>query len=595
MSVMHHDDGDEADTLWSSMVTSRRPIDLAEHELQGERYQRVRVLGVGGMGEVALVRDHRIGREIALKTVRGDIASPEVRSAFIAEARMQAQLEHPSIIPVYDIGVDAGGREYFTMRAIAGTTLSKILARLREHDPATVGEFSTLRLLEVFRRLCLVIEYTHGKGVIHRDLKPGNVMLGEYGEIHVLDWGLAQRHGDPDHASDPSAPVLGTPGYIAPEQTFHGSEVDLRVDVYALGAILFEILALRPLHAGRDTNEKLQSTRRKHSVTAQQRAPEREIPPELDAACARATAYSPAHRYASVAELRGDIDKFLEGHRNLELRRELAARHAGNAEHETRQALAGGSDAEVHRRRALQDVARSLALDPDNTIARQSLVRLIAEPPETPPGEVSAEIAAGTYEEGRFAARLGAIAYFLFAGVAMITLLQGVRSWTGLGVVVGTVTAAGLWCIRGMRRYRPREFIPVFLLSSIAITVATGFYGPLVMVPLLAAANLMAFNFAAVRNIRALVFVIGTLVFLVPAGAEWLGLVDPFYTVEAGRIVIAPRFIDFDETMVRIALMLVNIAAITAPTIVVWKLADSKDELRRKYVLQSWQLRQLVS
>jgi hypothetical protein len=111
----------------------------------------------------------------------------------------------------------------------------------------------------------------------------------------------------------------------------------------------------------------------------------------------------------------------------------------------------------------------------------------------------------------------------------------------------------------------------------------------------LATANATAFNLAIVRTYRGYVFAIGCLVFLGPAVAEWAGVVDPFYSVEAGRIVIFPRFIEFDETMVRIALVLVNIAAVIAPTIVVWKLADSKDELRRRYALQSWQLRQLVT
>ncbi len=593
---MTDDELDEADTIWSHMVESTRPLELdIELDLRSDRYDRLRVLGIGGMGEVALVHDRRIGREVALKTVRTEIASPAARSAFIREARMQAQLEHPSIIPVYDIGVDEQGHEYFTMRAIVGTTLSKVISRLRGGDRATAEEYSTFRLLEVFRRLCLVIEYAHGKGVIHRDLKPANVMLGEYGEIHVLDWGLAQRHGAPTEASDPHSPVLGTPGYIAPEQTFLGNQIDGRADVYALGAILFEILSLHPLHAGRDPDEILRSTRRQHSPTAQQRAPERDIPPELDAACARATAFSPDHRHPTVTALREDIDKFLEGHRDRSLRRDLAARHAETARVETVEALTGTRDAEMHRKRALQDIARALALDPDNEVARQALIKLISEPPAVLPAEVGAEIERGAESEGRFAFRLGGIAYLSFAVIALITLLQGLRNWTGLAIVVASIGVAGLWSFRLARHWRPVEGLGVFVLASVAITTATGFYGPLVLVPVLAAANVIAFNLAIVRKYRAHVFVIGCLVFLLPALAEWAGVVDPFYTVEAGRIVIESRFIHFDETMVRIALVLVNIAAIIAPTIVVWKLADIKDDLRKRHLLQSWQLRQLVS
>jgi len=590
------DDLDEADTIWSHMTESTRALDLeGQLDLREDRYERNRVLGTGGMGEVVLVRDRRIGREIAVKTVRVDIASPAARRAFLAEARMQAQLEHPAIIPVYDIGIDEAGREFFTMRAIAGITLSKVLSLLRSGDRETSQEYTTLKLLDVFRRLCLVVEYAHQKGVIHRDLKPANVMLGEYGEIYVLDWGLAQKHGDPKESTDPGSPVLGTPGYIAPEQTFTGSQVDGRADVYALGAILFEILSLQRLHVGRDSNEILKSTRRKHSVTAQQRAPERDIPPELDAACARATAFAPAQRQPTVTALREEIDLFLEGHRNQSMRKDLAGRHADAAREETQFALGADREAEMHRKRALQDIARALALDPDNAVARAALVQLISEPPKVLPAEVSDEIARGTETEGKFAFKLGAIAYMVFAVIALISIAQGLRNWTGLMVCVVSVTLAGLWCLRVAKKFRPVEGLFVFLLSSTAVTTATGFYGPLVMVPVLAAANVIAFNLAIVRRYRAHVFVIGCLVFIVPALAEWLGVVDPFYVVEAGRIVIEPRFIVFDETMVRIALVLVNISAIVVPTIVVWKLADIKDDLRRRYVLQSWQLRQLVS
>jgi len=591
------DDEDEANTIWSHMGNeATRRVDLGSQlDLREARYEQVRVLGQGGMGEVALVRDHRMGRDVALKTVRVELASPAAREAFVAEARMQAQLEHPSIIPIYDIGVDHHGHEYFTMRAITGTTLSKVLQQLRANDVATMAEYTTVRLLELFRRLCLVIEYAHEKGVIHRDLKPGNVMLGEYGEIYVLDWGLAQWRSQPSESSDPTAPVLGTPGYIAPEQTFAGTQIDHRADVYALGAILFEFLSLQRLHVGRDSQEILKSTRRKHSVTAQQRAPERDIPPELDAACARATSFSPANRYDTVSELREDIDKFLDGHRNQTLRRELADRHAMSATTATELAFSETRDAEMHRRRALQDVARALALDPDNAGARRCLVKLIAEPPPILPAEVRDEIARGVESEGKFAFKLGAIAYAVFVVITLVTLLQGLRSWSGLAIVAGCVGVAGLWCVRLSRTFRPAEALGVFTLSSTAITVATGFYGPLVMVPVLAAANVITFNMAIVRRFRAHVFVIGSLVFLVPALAEWTGIVDPFYAMEAGRIVIRPRFIEFDETMVRIALVLVNIAAIVVPTLVVWKLADIKDDLRRKLVLQSWQLRQLVS
>ncbi len=588
---------DEADTIWLSPEESTRPIDLTEHlDLGEDRYDVQRTLGAGGMGEVSLCRDRRIGRDVALKAVRADVESLPARRAFLAEARVQAQLEHPAIIPVYDLGLDEHGREFFTMRAIAGTTLAKVLGRLRGNDAETHREFTLLRMLDVFRQVCLAVDYAHNKGVIHRDLKPSNVMLGEYGEVYVLDWGLAQTIGRPTEAQgDASSPVMGTPGYIAPEQTFVGGTIDRSVDLYSLGAILFEILSLQRLHLGRTSAEILESTRKGDPAHAHLRAPEREIPPELDAVCARATAFDPRSRQPTVRVLVDEIDAFLEGHRNQSLRRELAAQHAEIAHEQAIHALGASADDAGARKRALQEIARALALDPDNGAARRILVKLIAEPPRLAPPEVEAELARSAESEGQFAMRLGGIAYGAFALIALITLFQGLRSYLGLAIVVGSIGLASAWCFRLTRRFAPKESVFVFVLSSIAISVASGFYGPLVMVPVLAGANATAFNLAIVRRYRPHIFAIGVLVFLVPALAEWLGVIPPSYVFSSGTMALVPRFIEFDQSMVRLALVVVNIAAVVAPALVVWRIADTKDELRRKYVLQSWQLRQLVA
>ena len=588
---------DEADTIWLSPEESTRPIDLTDHlDLGEDRYDVQRTLGAGGMGEVSLCRDRRIGRDVALKAVRADVESIPARRAFLAEARVQAQLEHPAIIPVYDIGLDEQGREYFTMRAIAGTTLAKVLARLRSNDAETHREFTLLRMLDVFRQVCLAVDYAHNKGVIHRDLKPSNVMLGEYGEVYVLDWGLAQTIGRPTEAQgDASSPVMGTPGYIAPEQTFVGGTIDRSVDLYSLGAILFEILSLQRLHVGRTSAEILESTRSGTPVHAHLRAPEREIPPELDAVCARATAFDPRSRQPTVRALIDEVDAFLEGHRNQSLRRDLAAQHAELAHERALQALGAGQEDAAHRKRALQEIARALALDPDNAAARRIFVRLISEPPREVPVEVEAELERSAASEGRYAMRLGALAYTTFAVISLITLFQGLRSYLGLAIVVGTIGAAALWSFRLTRRFAPKESLFVFVLSSVAISVASGFYGPLVLVPVLAGANATAFNLAIVRRYRPHIFVIGVLVFLVPALAEWLGVIPPFYVFEHGMMSLVPRFIEFNESLVRPALVVVNIAAVIAPALVVWRISDTRDELRRKYVLQSWQLRQLVA
>jgi serine/threonine-protein kinase len=213
---------------------------------------------------------------------------------------VQGQLEHPSIVPVYDLGVDETGNDYFTMRRIAGRTLSKVLAGLARRDDEMVVAFPRNTLLSVFRQICLAAAYAHSKGVIHRDLKPANVMIGDFGEVYILDWGLARILGEP--ADDDEDQILGTPGYMAPVQIDNAASVDARADVYSLGTMLFELLSLEPLHP-RAMEAAIASTTTEPSGRPAQRAPSRDIPPELDDLCAQATAGDPAKRVPSARAL----------------------------------------------------------------------------------------------------------------------------------------------------------------------------------------------------------------------------------------------------------------------------------------------------
>ncbi len=231
-----------------------------------ERYEPGAPLGAGGMGEVRLCRDRMIGREVAVKKVLPAHAQvSESRARFAREARVQGQLEHPAIVPVYDFGVDHEGKPYFTMKRVRGVTLESVIDALRRGDEATSRTYTLHKLLGAFVHVCLAIDFAHEHGVLHRDLKPSNVMLGGYGEVYVLDWGLAKVRSatsdlEPDSKQAPlpsvdaygSTPtevgsVLGTPGYMAPEQ-IRGAPADERTDVYALGSILFEILTHERLH-----------------------------------------------------------------------------------------------------------------------------------------------------------------------------------------------------------------------------------------------------------------------------------------------------------------------------------------------------------
>src|SRR5689334_12964764 len=163
-----------------------------------ERYAARDALGAGGMGEVRSYADKRIGREIALKRLLPERADDvKSRKRFLREARIQGTLEHPSVVPVYDLGEEPDGSLYFTMKRIRGETLFDLIRRLAKDDPDALARWWRRRRLEVFGRICLAVHYAHTRGVIHRDLKPGNIMLGEYGEVYVLDWGLAKIADEP--------------------------------------------------------------------------------------------------------------------------------------------------------------------------------------------------------------------------------------------------------------------------------------------------------------------------------------------------------------------------------------------------------------
>ncbi|MBM4357203.1 MAG: serine/threonine protein kinase [Deltaproteobacteria bacterium] len=212
------------------------------------RYQPRGLLGEGGMGEVRLARDKVVGRDVAIKTMRPEVEE-FARDRFLREARVQGQLEHPAIVPIYDLGLTEEQRLFFTMKRLRGESLETVLGKLAFDEPEAVAKYPLRRLLAAFVQVALALEYAHRRGVLHRDLKPANVMLGDFGEVYVIDWGLARLRfsgeddisGGPDPAERGKGETLagsglGTPGYMAPEQAAGALELlDGRTDVYGLG------------------------------------------------------------------------------------------------------------------------------------------------------------------------------------------------------------------------------------------------------------------------------------------------------------------------------------------------------------------------
>ncbi len=583
--------------------TADRPV---EESGFGARYETRSVLGRGGMGEVRLCRDSRIGREVALKVVReGTGSAADVKSRFLREARVQGQLEHPAVVPVYDIGVGPGGAEYFTMRRVRGSSLEEIFERVRQGHAETRADFSMRRVLSAFLQVCLAVDFAHRRGVIHRDLKPANIMLGDFGEVYLLDWGLArvtEKTGTDSvdaktERTTMQGSILGTPGFMAPEQVGSSDEIDGRADVYALGSILFEALTLEPLHPrgpAVTTHQIIASTLRGADARAQARAPDREIPPELESACVRATALDPSDRFRSARELADAIESYLDGDRDLELRRKLGASHAEGALRQAERAFGGDEPA---RTTALREVGRALALDPQNVGALRTLARLLSEPPRTIPPEVEAEATAADRSHHRIAARGGGFAFFSFALYVPFYLWLGIRNWTLAVLVFGLLFAAGGASIATSlaqdRHVMKMRWVALFLaLSGIACTA--GMFGPFMILPALTAVVTMSFCMIPDRKGRVWTIVAGAVAIAIPAVVEWAGWLPASYLFEGGRMIVVPRTNEMPRTATFATLLAVSLASVVTPSIFLGKVRDALSDAERSVLLQKWQLSRLV-
>ena len=323
----------------------------------------------GGMGAVLRAVDCDIRREVAVKYLL-DQADAGKKARFVEEAQITGQLEHPNIVPIHELGVDARKRLFFSMKMVKGRSLAQVLDELRQNPKTAEKEYSLGRLLNVFVNVCNALAYAHSRGVVHRDLKPANIMVGDFGEVYVMDWGLAKvlkaggqpappapmatvaasrsaavplsshrpngrarwrRAGEPEADLTQEGAVLGTPVYMPPEQATGKVEaIDQRSDVYSLGAILYEMLTLQPpIDKEGGYLAVLMRVMQGEIVPPEQRARAGKIPQELSAVAMKALAKNPQDRYPTVEALRQDIERFQEG-RSVSAKEDTSRRRSGS-------------------------------------------------------------------------------------------------------------------------------------------------------------------------------------------------------------------------------------------------------------------------
>lgn len=313
----------------TSIILSGTDPDLPRNIPQGlGRYTGFRDMAQGGSGTLRSCFDPVTGRTVAIKTLppktRNDARE---RRRLLREARVTAQLQHPNTVPVYDIGDDEKEGIYFVMKRISGENFFEILKRIARGDEATIEAYPVTRRLEIVADACQALAYAHVRGVIHRDVKPENIWVGNFGEVILLDWGVAKvwGHADdnepmqksvlqPKEESDTQLQTLtgggqrpGTPLYMSPEQVDGNRGIDERTDIFSAGVCLYEMLAIREPFRGANIDETFDNIRTKQIPPPSERSPERQIPKRADEVVMRAIEKRPSDRYQSMRELITEI------------------------------------------------------------------------------------------------------------------------------------------------------------------------------------------------------------------------------------------------------------------------------------------------
>ena len=548
-------------------------------------YEVGELIGKGGMGEVLLAYDPKIGREVAIKRMSTGAPTEDAVARFLREAKIQARLEHPAIVPVHELGHDADGRPYFTMRRLAGTTLHEVLL-----DPGARRQ----RMLRAVIDVCHAIELAHSRGVVHRDLKPSNIMLGDFGEVFVLDWGVARvltddagigEHGDISTLDGKTqlGAMLGTPGFMTPEQMRGDADVGPAADAYSIGAILFEILAGEPLHpigAGA-----MASTLNEPTQSPAARRPDRAIAPELDNVCFGALAASPQFR--STVHVIGDrIQAYLDGDRDLERRRELAAEHLAVAQ-------AAAPDP-ARREEALRTSGRALALDPESKPAAALVTQLLLQPPEVLPPELVRRIEDQDFAESERSSRMGSLSLLAILAFVPFAIWSGVTSWPWLAGLSSLVLASMLYATTQGRQRRPNDILGLVLVGTLAAGMSR-VLGSFVFVPGLISIFVMVMGQQGSLIDRPIIPVaVGLAAFLAPLVLEALGVIEPTWSLSADHLTLSSQMLHLRGIPAYVIVIGPNVAIITITALFARSLAASRRRAQRDLEIRAWHLGKLM-
>ena len=393
--------------------------------------------------------------------------------------------------------------------------------------------------------------------------------------------------------------VVGTPGYMSPEQARGDVDtIDPRSDVYALGCILFELLALEPLHRGATPEQLLVSTVKGCDDCPSARAPSRRIPPELDDLCRRALAPDPEQRLQSARELHDAIEAFLDGERDNERRQELARQHLVQARLELAQATRGGDDSQAHRTRGMQELARALALDPEHEGAMETLGKVLLDPKDDLPPHAEQELLAVNRRDRAEAAYATSVALASWVLIFPLVLLMGVRQWEPvllLALLLGMQIIYSLWmgftgntAPRFMRWALPALFLSVSLLCVL--------FGPLIIVPGVAAAqgSTMMVSLRANQQTRRFILSLSLAAVLIPVALQYFGVLPASYLFEGGVLKVVPWAVDFSQDVTLAMLVAATIMTLVLSNLLSGRAVEALVRAERRLFVQAWRLRQLL-